>query len=29
MTETSQTKLQETLQKIINDSNGGVVFVII
>ncbi len=29
MTDTSQTKLQETLQKIINDSNGGVVFVII
>ncbi|NCD03467.1 MAG: stage IV sporulation protein A [Clostridia bacterium] len=29
MTETSQNKLQETLQKIINDSNGGVIFVII
>ena len=29
MTDESQTKLQETLQKIINDSNGGVVFVII
>ena len=29
MTEASQTKLQETLQKIINDSNGGVIFVII
>ena len=29
MTDESQMKLQETLQKIINDSNGGVVFVII
>ncbi len=29
MTEESQGKIQETLQKIINDSNGGVVFVII
>ena len=29
MTDASQTKLQETLQKIINDSNGGVIFVII
>lgn len=29
MTEESQGKMQETLQKIINDSNGGVVFVII
>lgn len=29
MTDMSQSKLQETLQKIINDSNGGVVFVII
>lgn len=29
MTDESQSKMQETLQKIINDSNGGVVFVII
>lgn len=29
MTAESQVKMQETLQKIINDSNGGVVFVII
>jgi stage IV sporulation protein A len=29
MTDESQAKLQETLQKIINDSNGGVIFVII
>ena len=29
MTDDSQSKMQETLQKIINDSNGGVIFVII
>lgn len=29
MTDESQSKMQETLQKIINDSNGGVIFVII
>lgn len=29
ITELSQTKLQETLQKIINDSNGGVIFIIL
>lgn len=29
MTEDSQSKIKETLQKIMNDSNGGVVFVII
>ncbi|MBS5511714.1 MAG: stage IV sporulation protein A, partial [Clostridium sp.] len=29
MTDASQTKLQETLQKIINDSNGGMICIII
>ncbi len=29
MTEESQMKMQESLQKIINDSNGGVIFIII
>lgn len=29
MTDESQSKMQETLQKIMNDSNGGVIFVII
>lgn len=29
MTDESRMKIQETLQKIMNDSNGGVVFVII
>ena len=29
ITEDSQMKLQETLQKIINDSNGGLICIII
>jgi stage IV sporulation protein A len=29
MTEDSQLKLQETMQKIINDSNGGIICIII
>ena len=29
MTEDCQTKLQDTLQKIINDSNGGMICIII
>jgi stage IV sporulation protein A len=29
MTEECQTKLQETMQKIVNDSNGGIVCIII